>query len=362
VGGYRIVASGPLFEIDGGGPLLLNLNESGLVAGNDEEGNPFVWDPTGKVRHLSHLPGDDSSEAKGINGRGQAVGYSAREVLREDDLVGIKRAVLWEPDGSVRELDVLPGEDDPEAVAINDRGQVIGRSGRTAVLWQPDGSIKDLGSLPGAEWTSPIAINDLGQVVGQSGERAVLWEPDGTLRDLGDLPGAESSSAVAINDRGQVLLSSVYADGWGSSFLWDPVTGPQGLVDRGGDISAVALNEKGQVAGTSVADGLRRAFVWDANTGMHELDVGGDLSVAVDINDLGQVVGWQATQYNPEGADPEFTGSAFLWDPDRGPINLAALWEGPSGAWAINNHGDVAGWRDSDFNDPQTIIVWSPAS
>lgn len=77
VGGYRIVASGPRFEIDGSGPLY--LNESGLVAGNDEEGNPFVWNPTGKLRHLSLLPGDyyselHSSEVKGINGPGAGSG------------------------------------------------------------------------------------------------------------------------------------------------------------------------------------------------------------------------------------------------------------------------------------------------
>lgn len=134
------------------------------------------------------------------------MGHSAREVLREDDLVGIVRAVLWEPDGSVRELEV-PGADDSEAVAINDRGQVVGRSARTAVLWQPDRSIKDLGSLPGAEWTSAIAINDRGQAVGESGGRAVLWEPDGTsdwISDARSVCVLVAAVGLTALERGQV--------------------------------------------------------------------------------------------------------------------------------------------------------------
>ncbi len=79
--------------------------------------------------------------------------------------------------------------------------------------------IRDLGVLGGGNFSQAWALNDRGQVVGRSKlalkdddgdqvEHAFLWE-NGRIRDLGSLAGEDGSSdADAINDRGQIVGSS----------------------------------------------------------------------------------------------------------------------------------------------------------
>ena len=62
----------------------------------------------------------------------------------------------------------------------------------------------DLGTLPGDKISSAVAINDRGQVVGAAGPtpmtgHAFLYS-DGAMTDLGTLGGAVGSWASGIND------------------------------------------------------------------------------------------------------------------------------------------------------------------
>jgi probable HAF family extracellular repeat protein len=75
----------------------------------------------------------------------------------------------------------------------------------------------DLGTLGGPE-SRAVAINERGQVVGRAETKAkdeaghpishaFLWE-DGKMRDLGTLPGGLESFAYGINERGQIVGTS----------------------------------------------------------------------------------------------------------------------------------------------------------
>jgi probable HAF family extracellular repeat protein len=121
--------------------------------------------------------GGTFSEARGINSRGQVVGWG-------DTASGDSRAFLWE-EGEMAPLGTLGGTFSI-ATAINSGGQVVGYSetiagqfsSNRAFLWKK-GEMIDLGSVSGAR-SFAFDINSSGQIVGSSftdfGEfHAVIW-------------------------------------------------------------------------------------------------------------------------------------------------------------------------------------------
>jgi len=199
----------------------------------------------------------------GINNDGQVVGY------RSTTPAGDPHAVLWE-NGFVRDLGTLGGSHS-QALAINDRGQVVGTSdagggGYHAFLWQ-NGVMTDLGTLGGI--SQAVAINASGQIVGNSPPEgativhAFLWE-NGAMTDLGTL-GGTSSTAIDINDRGQIIGQSSMVDGAYHAFLWQDgatrdlgtLSGPS-LAVGGPSSRPWAINDDGVIVGTSNG----RAVLW----------------------------------------------------------------------------------------------------
>ena len=150
-------------------------------------------------------------------------------------------------------------------MAINERGQIVGTSGRTAFLWQA-GRRTDLGTLPGSTESSADAINDLGQVVGTSVRggvyRPFLWEK-GRMRDLGRPGGEGSVENIDINAQGQVVLTltafGVSLQGVG---LWQG--GRMRVLN--GISEAHGINDEGWIVGeVAVGDeimGGARAVLW----------------------------------------------------------------------------------------------------
>ena len=137
----------------------------------------FVWEG-GTLTDLSDGT-SCGSRAYAINDAGQVVGISGG------------RAVLWDH-GATTDLGTL-GADESQAADINNLGQIVGtrflESGlRLAFLWE-DGTMKDLETLPGGSWSTAYAINDLGQVVGagdnETGDvHAVLWPDPAAVHDV----------------------------------------------------------------------------------------------------------------------------------------------------------------------------------
>jgi probable extracellular repeat, HAF family len=123
---------------------------------------------------------------------------------------------LW-PDGqAARELAPLAGHATSEAFGINARGDVVGYSGtasaRRATAWPFGGAAIDLGTLPGGNFSQAFGSNDAGDVVGSSGssagDHAFIWTRSTGLQDLNTLVAASQfvlTKAVGINNLGMIV-------------------------------------------------------------------------------------------------------------------------------------------------------------
>lgn len=239
----------------------------------------------------------DSTWAYQINSSGQVVGRYLSENWTDN-------AYLWE-NGKRTDLGYFGGISS-SASDINESGQIVGKFNTTKekfnpFLWQ-NGKMLDLGTLGfngGAQ-----GINNQGQVVGYSGlafgiTHAFEWE-NGKMIDLGTLLGYNHSTAYDINDSGQAvgysantLIKQSHATLWSNGEITN-------LGTLGGNQSAaVAINNKGQVAGfdtTTGNGGLHHGFIWedgqmaDVNS-LIAADSGWFLQQVTGINDRGQMVG-----------------------------------------------------------------------
>jgi probable HAF family extracellular repeat protein len=285
-------------------------------------------------------------------------------------------AVREAPAYRVTDLGTLPGAPDSTAIGINDRGDVVGRSGDHAVLWR-NGRIHDLGTLGGGLSTA-VDINERGDVVGYGplaeggGDRAFIWR-GGRLIVLSPLPGFSSSFATAVNDRGQVLGYST-GDSGISAVLWRPdgtavdLTAETGLsqvtdLDNAGRLvgsvtpdgmngypalwyrgrttvlsdqtgTASAINDRGEVTGYFYS-GIGNSFVWR----------GGRLTEIPRLPDMPEATMMQAQGINNRGQVVGFGGfDGFVWDSGAGTLStLPGLTRFGPAAYDINDRGRIVG-------------------
>lgn len=199
----------------------------------------FVWQ-NGIMRPLP-AAGGNNSQAAAINDRGFVAGYA--ELAAADPNCPAPQVLQFRPvmwvNGHPFTLPLYAADSEGAAFWINNAGDVVGASGicapydpryaleiqpRHALLWH-NGKPMDLGNLGGSMQNAALAINDRGQVVGASDiagdtyQHAFFWQK-GSISDLGTLPGDLISAAVAINNKGQV--TGVSDDGQGDirGFLW----------------------------------------------------------------------------------------------------------------------------------------------
>jgi probable HAF family extracellular repeat protein len=275
--------------VSGSTRLVSAFNNAGQATGfavfPSQQGHAFLWTPTGDVHDLGALPGDDSSEGFAINDNGDVVGRSYHS--------SVFSAFLWTSSGGMQNLGAFPGDSLAEARGINNAGQVVGKSCGSqcrAFLYTPGQGMQDLGNLGGLNSTA-LGINNSGQVVGWSytagnvQQHPFLWTQQGGMQDLGMLPGADIGSAIAINDSGEVVGQS-----GSNAFLWTQETGMQDL----GAFQASGINDKGQVSGTLQLPKKRtHAALWTSALGLEDLNTLQNghphLFSAVGINSAGQI-------------------------------------------------------------------------
>ena len=182
-----------------------------------------IW-RNGALRALPSLVGGNSNtNAFGLNDLGQVVGFAENGTRDSTCLTGGTpfqvvqfEAVIWGPNGNIRELSPLKGDTVAYAFGINDFGETIGSSGLCsntaippnpagphAVLWEADGTAINLGSLGGAT-NIASSINNLGEVVGAAQSpkdgniHAFKWTRSTGMQDFGIFSGKH-------RDRGLLL-------------------------------------------------------------------------------------------------------------------------------------------------------------
>ena len=249
----------------------------------------FAWD-LGVKRALPTL-GGNHSYAAGANNLRQIVGWAENDV-RDDTCTKTQKlqfhAVIWGPGhDQIQDLPPLGTHTSGAATAINDRGQVVGISGRcdqavgrftalSAVIWE-NGIPTDIGNLGGGTWNTPTAINHRGEVVGFASSpgdnpdsprlKAFYWKKGQGIQEIKPLEGHATSRAWGINHRGYVVGTSCPASGLCHAYIWKDgeITDLNEVTDRAPADhldSAQDINDFGQITGrvTNTDTGARSAY------------------------------------------------------------------------------------------------------
>ena len=302
-----------------------DISETGIVVGGSD-GEAVLWKTDGTPVPLG-LAGGTRTFASAINGMGtQIVG---------EMWDGIQQAVRWDIDGgtvtATTVLQPLVGHNAANPSGINDLGQVVGQSypdddlhSQLAVLWEANGTPRDLGELSDRSGSWARAINNAGHVVGRSGigtfgePRAVLWILEGetvTILDLtanSDNSGDNHATSVTEPSGGFVQISG-YTSIAGQQ---RPTVWTVDLWSKDVTVTAVVRLEEGSGGGSAINNvgevAVSSGVVWTPELNLVEalptLSPRKCNTNARQLNNLGTVVG-----YSGVSKKGRCTRHAVLW-------------------------------------------------
>jgi len=240
----------------------LDINNHGDVVGYSYGSGPLravLWS-NGQIIDLGTL--GLGSGASGINDAGQIVGWSW---LSPNE----SHAFLWQ-NGELIDLTTTYNAPMAAALDINALGQILWNS----IRLEPDGTITELETLGGAGFYA-TAMNDGGQIVGRSQHadgywHAFVWD-EGEMTDLTAAGPYLWNVVNDINNSGQVVGWGEGTSPWcGAPFLYEPGKGFRDLrdlipIDSGwATVSPYSINDAGHTAGMGWfqgATGSSRAFL-----------------------------------------------------------------------------------------------------
>jgi len=211
-----------------------DINARNTVVGSfmpgEGSGGAAIWFTPKQIRWLGATdPGFSEGEAYAINDSGMVVGFGRATGG------SVTHAFRWTPGGGMQDLGDLPGGlDGSQAYDVNEAGQIVGNgwseSGGRAVLWNANGSMLDLGVLPGDDghlFYDAFDINNLGEVIGWTSGSAVihfLWTAGSGMVRIIDVidpsdpwyqrlqSGDSKISVYDLNDAG-VIVGALYKGG-----------------------------------------------------------------------------------------------------------------------------------------------------
>jgi uncharacterized membrane protein len=322
----------------------------------------------------------------------------------------VQHAVLWVY-GFAFDLGSLAGPATSSSVpflGLNDRGEVVGIT-ETATpdpLNEPWSCSAFITRTPGTScvgfaWRNGVmtalptfggsngfaaGVNNLGQVVGWAETaaqdptcdhtqnqfrqfRAAVWEPNGKVVQLPAFHGEPDQAAVAINDKGQIAgISGICGFAIGAlsathAVLWDggAVTDLGNLGGTGWN-TPLAINNEGVIVGfTNTAKDVStlnwHAFIWTRSSGKeHDLGLlqGDVISEATSINDDGQIVG---VSFGAGFSHPR----AVIWlnnvPTDMNGLQLTGAALKLTVANAINNRGEITGTASDKDGNPVSFLA-----
>ncbi|MCG3197274.1 MAG: hypothetical protein GHCLOJNM_01759 [bacterium] len=264
----------------------------------------------------------------------------------------------------ITDLGVLSKHAQVRAVAINDRGEVVG----SAAVPRP----KD--SSPG----------NMQQFVPPFVTHPFLWTRESGMKDLG-LSQGTTGTAVEIDPLGRILVvetveeftpggPSVYGGAFGVYGAGAPLRQPKRIhLIRSASAEEVVLSITGF---TSIEDVLfgsggafvvaaqdmegpkrapprpyRRLFRWTSECGFEDLgDLGGPVVHPAAVNSSGWIAGYGSTASGEQ--------HAFVWTPDKGMRDIHLSGMKGSSAAALNQRGQVAGAfpTGGDFDEYEPFL------